>query len=144
MTPNSNLNLREHGLDTAQLTEALRGFEQERHQIEQMESAIRVLLGKTENAVPDAATTTPSATKEMGTHTPRRRNLSPEGRKKIQEAMRKRWANTRKGKSGKSARTRTMSDEARKKISDKQRARWAGIRAAQGAQAAQQPAAAAA
>ena len=71
-----------------------------------------------------------------------RRQMSAEGRRRIAEAARARWAKVRAGK-GVSAKTtsraagatkgrRTMSAAARAKIAAAARARWAKVRAAKG------------
>lgn len=66
-----------------------------------------------------------------------RRRMSAEGRRKIAEAARARWARERAEKgsgaaAGAPKKRRTMSAEARRKIAAAQRARWARQRAAKG------------
>lgn len=68
-----------------------------------------------------------------------RRQISAEGRRKIAEAARARWAKVRAakgtagnndGKSDSAKKKRTMSPAARKKIAEAAKARWAKVRAA--------------
>ena len=59
------------------------------------------------------------------------RTMSPEARKRIADAQRRRWARARAGASGKRSKgKRTLSPEARRRIVAAQKARWAKFRAA--------------
>jgi hypothetical protein len=70
-----------------------------------------------------------------------RRQMSEEGRRRIADAARARWARERASKGGSTSsaattptgrKRRTMSPAARKKIAEAARARWARVHAAQG------------
>ena len=64
---------------------------------------------------------------------PRRRGITPEGRKRLSEAMKKRWATRKGGRSVTSskkavssqAKRKGMSAAARKRLSDALKKRWA-------------------
>ena len=58
----------------------------------------------------------------------RKRHMSAEGRKRIAEAARKRWAQIRAGKA--TPRKRRLSAEGRKRIIEATKRRWAAVRAA--------------
>jgi len=64
----------------------------------------------------------------IGRPTRGRKSLSPDARKRIAEAQRRRWAKV-KGESAKTGK-RTLSPAARRRIAAAQRARWAKFRAA--------------
>lgn len=88
-------------VDQAALYEAaLEGLELQKQRLEEQIRLVRSLIGgkKTRAAAPAAAaaaTAAPSA-KKAGRKPRRKRNLSPEARKRIAEAQRKRWAAYRK------------------------------------------------
>lgn len=88
-------------VDQAALYEAaLEGLELQKQRLEEQIRLVRSLIGgkKTRTAAPAAAeeaTATPAA-KKAGRKPRRKRNLSPEARKRIAEAQKKRWAAFRK------------------------------------------------
>ena len=79
---------------------ALEGLELQKHRLEEKIRAVRSLLGgKNPRAAKTAATeeaTAAPAAKKAGSKPRRKRNLSPEARKRIAEAQKKRWAAFRK------------------------------------------------
>jgi hypothetical protein len=79
---------------------ALEGLELQKQRIEEQIRLVRSLLGgkKPRAAKAEAAAVAPaaSASKKAGRKPRRKRNLSPEARKRIAEAQRKRWAAFRK------------------------------------------------
>jgi hypothetical protein len=58
----------------------------------------------------------------------KKRKLSPEGRKRIAEAVKKRWA-AQKSAPKKAAKKRNLSPEGRKRIAEAARKRWAAKKA---------------
>ena len=66
-------------------------------QISKLQQARALLAGTTASSAPRAGRGRPKGSKNASTATtPRKRKLSPEGRKRIADAMRKRWAERRK------------------------------------------------
>ena len=70
-----------------EITNIIRQLEQQQAAIQRALSALREIGGG------GAVATTKATTKSAG---PRKRRLSPEGRKRIADAMKKRWAERRK------------------------------------------------
>ena len=107
------------------LTAAIEGFEQQKTRIDAQIQELRAMLpgGRTEPVA------TPNAPKG------KRRKMSAAARKRIGDAQRKRWAES-KGQSGTASRTvtakpkRKMSAAGRKAISDATKKRWAAFHAA--------------
>lgn len=115
-----------HSISTAVLKEAV----EIREQIEELEQRLSRLLG---GATPD---TEPL---DQPTRTRRKRRLSPEGRARIAEAVRARWARQKGLSLGSSVETpsdsqprrrRRLSPEGRARIAAASRARWARQKAA--------------
>jgi hypothetical protein len=109
--------LGEH-MDTKQILTDLRA---ELNRIDQAIAALELLAG--------AATSTPTPTAKFVPTQAKRRGLTPAGRKRLSEMMKKRWAARRKAAvktaPKKTSGRRTMSAAARKKIAEAQRKRWA-------------------
>ncbi len=83
------------------LEAALHGLEAQRQKIEEQISEVRSLLGKRVGRPPKAEAAAP-AEESSGTETRatrKRRGLSPEARKRIAAAQKKRWAAFRKTQS---------------------------------------------
>jgi hypothetical protein len=64
-------------------------------QISKLQQARALLAGTTTSAA-RTGRGRPKGSKNAATATPRKRKLSPEGRKRIADAMKKRWAERRK------------------------------------------------
>lgn len=77
---------------------ALEGLELQKQRIEEQIRAVRSLLGGKKPRAAKAAEETSAApsAKKAGRKPRRKRNLSPEARKRIAEAQKKRWAAFRK------------------------------------------------
>lgn len=79
---------------------ALEGLELQKQRIEEQIRAVRSLLGGKKPRAAKAAATEDApaapAAKKAGRKPRRKRNLSPEARKRIAEAQKKRWAAFRK------------------------------------------------
>lgn len=79
---------------------ALQGLEQEiattRQRLQELEARAKALRGTTRGALAVEAPATPAAAapKKAG----KKRKISPEGRKRIAEAQKRRWAKARAGK----------------------------------------------
>jgi hypothetical protein len=88
---------------------------------------IQAEIGRLTGGIPSGAPVRHASRNGKG-----RRTMSAEGRARIAEAQRQRWAKRRGGKPAKEAAgkpKRTMSPEARAKIAAAQKARWAKARA---------------
>lgn len=113
------------------------------HEITQLQQARALLSGGTPQTGKKkagrpkkvAATVVPAAAKPAK----KKRNLSPQGRKRIVEAMKRRWAAKKRAgvavvpavkTLAKKAKTRHISPEARKRISEAAKQRWAAKKAA--------------
>jgi hypothetical protein len=96
----------------------------ERDRINQAIAALESLDG-TATAMPRATTVAAKSAAKQ----PRRRGLTPAGRRKLSAMMKARWAARRKQAAKPAAKQprgrRTMSAAARKKIAEAQKARWA-------------------
>jgi hypothetical protein len=108
-------------------------LESQRDSIDRAIAALREISGPVETA--DRA---PSGSPNVAT---RKRQISPEGRKRIAEATRKRWAARRAAMGSETpevkapVRKRTLSAEGRKRIVEATKRRWAAKRAADAAAA---------
>jgi hypothetical protein len=112
-------------IDDEILTMALIGFRSERSRLEGMIAELQSRLGGRKIA----AAAGPAAPKNSGG------GMSEEGRKRIAEAQRKRWAALKKGKPSAAAakaprQKRILSAEGRKRIADATKKRWAAYRKA--------------
>ncbi len=79
------------------LEAALQGLEAQRHRLEEQISQVRSMMGQraakpSKASAPEASSETPSASSRER----KRRILSPEARKRIAAAQKKRWATFRK------------------------------------------------
>lgn len=109
-------------MDTQQILAALRA---ERDRITQVIAALETLQGG-EGSLLKAEAATLRAAARAGKSG--KRHISPEGRKRISEAAKRRWAEQRKtAGSG----TRHMSAAARKRIGEAMKKRWAERKKAQ-------------
>ncbi len=81
--------------DTEMLTHALLGYEHKKAEIDQKIRDIRSLLGTARSAGPVSNTNNSSDAAEKPANG-RKRTLSPEARKRIAAAQKKRWAEHRK------------------------------------------------
>jgi hypothetical protein len=113
---------------------AIIGFETQKRNIDARLAELRQMLTGTYSG--DAATTTSPAASSAGTGTGRRK-MSAEGRRRIAEAQRKRWAaihGEASAKSepagGKKKQKRKLSPEGRQRIIEATKKRWAAFRAA--------------
>lgn len=112
------------------LQAALRGYEQQRTEIESRIAELRRQLGRRSTG-DDAAELSETGTPGQG----RRRELSAAARKRIADAQRKRWAAFHKksapaqAERSAPAAKRKMSAAAKKRIGDAARKRWAAFRA---------------
>jgi len=80
------------------LEAALQGLEAQRHRLEEQISQVRSMMGQRTTARPSKASA-PEASSDNATASSRdrkRRVLSPEARKRIAAAQKKRWASFRK------------------------------------------------
>jgi hypothetical protein len=91
-------------------------------------------------ALDGIATATPRVTTAAAKSAPeqaKKRGLTPAGRRRLSEMMKKRWAARRKAAAKpapkKTSGRRTMSPDARKKIAAAQRKRWAAVKRAKSA-----------
>ena len=96
-------------------------LERQRSAIDRAISALREIGAS--NSIPAAAA---AGAQRQGKR--RKRHMSAEGRKRIAEAARKRWAEMRAGKA--SPRKRRLSAEGRRRIVEATKRRWAAVRAA--------------
>ena len=111
------------------LAAALRGFEQQRSEIEGKIADLRRQVGR-RGATDSSGMWSGGASAPAG----KKRTLSAAARERIAEAQRKRWAAARQGSKPSSAKKpaaaqRRMSAAARKRIADAARKRWAAFRA---------------
>jgi hypothetical protein len=107
-------------MDTQQILAELRV---QRDRLDQAIAAIESLATGGSDVVPEAARESTQAIPK-----PAKRHISPEGRRRIAEAAKRRWAAQRKGTkpvAKATAGTRQMSPEARKRIGEAMRKRWA-------------------
>jgi dsDNA-specific endonuclease/ATPase MutS2 len=115
-----------HKLTNEIIEAAIDGFEAQKQRIDERISELRQLMS--------GETSTPETIETPGR---KRRKMSAAGRKRIAEAQRKRWADSRKesgeapqpvkaAKKGK----RRLSPEGRKRIIEATKKRWAAVRAA--------------
>lgn len=98
---------------------ALIGYREERNRLEQVIAGIEAKLG---------------GRKVTAVSTARRGGMSDEGRQRIAEAQRKRWAAVKRNKpgsaSGASKKKRVLSAEGRRRIIEATKKRWAAYRKA--------------
>jgi hypothetical protein len=111
------------------LKEVIKGLEKQKTAIERALAALREVDGATAESAPAAA-----APARRGR--PRRKGgMTPEGRKRLSEALKKRWAAKRAGSQVKPvAKTKAkkkggMTPEGRKRLSEALKKRWAAKRA---------------
>ena len=103
---------------------AIEGFEARKQQINHRIAELRGMLS-------GASAESPSASPANG-----RRTMSPAARKRIADAMRKRWAAVKKGAAPKAPAPapkrakRHLSPEGRRRIIEATKKRWAAVRAA--------------
>jgi hypothetical protein len=115
-------------IDDEILTMALVGFRAERSRLDGMIAELQSRLGGKKAA----GTASPAASKNPGG------GMSEEGRRRIAEAQRLRWAALKKGKPATAAakapkQKRVLSAEGRKRIAEATKKRWAAYRKAAGA-----------
>ncbi|HLK50411.1 MAG TPA: hypothetical protein VKT49_19860 [Bryobacteraceae bacterium] len=119
------------------LAAALRGYEQQRSQIEARMAELRKELGRR-----GAGNSAGAWSGSTSAPARKKRTLSAAARERIAEAQRKRWAAARQGSKPSAAERpaaaaqRRMSAAARKRIADAARKRWAAFRANKAAAAA--------
>jgi hypothetical protein len=116
---------------------ALKGLEAERERIDDEMSAIHRQLG---GRAPSAASAAPHAQRSSQSQGQTGGNLTPAGRRKLSELMRRRWAAKRKAGGGAASQTSKAAKKSssggnltaagRKKLSDLMRRRWAEKRKA--------------
>lgn len=107
------------------LNDVIKQLEQQRAAIERALSALR------EIEAPGAVSTSPSAPR--GPRGKRRGGMTPEGRRRLSEALKARWAAKRAGGSGAPAKAKRkggITAAGRRKLSEALKARWAAKRAA--------------
>jgi hypothetical protein len=113
------------------LNEVIQKLEQQRTAIERALSALREVGGVEGNT--GTSTGRAGAAKRKG-------GMTPEGRRRLSEALKKRWAAKRAGsqvraKATKKRKSGGMTPEGRKRLSEALRKRWAAKRAAKATQA---------
>jgi hypothetical protein len=114
------------------LKEVIKGLEKQKTAIERALAALREVDGATAESVP--ATVATAAPARRGR--PRRKGgMTPEGRKRLSEALKKRWAAKRAGSQvkpvvkTKAKKKGGMTPEGRKRLSEALKKRWAAKRA---------------
>lgn len=118
------------------LNEVIKTLEQQRKAIERALAALRDVDGS--EGASEMEETAPSTTKRKAV---KKGGMTPEGRRRLSEALRKRWAakragtapapNAKKAVAKVPARKGGMTPEGRKRLSEALRKRWAAKRAGQ-------------
>jgi hypothetical protein len=116
------------------LSEVIRKLEQQRIGIERALAALRDIEG------PGLETPASAAVRSVGRprKAKRKGGMTPEGRKRLSEALKARWAAKKAGASAPAKEARSkggMTPEGRKRLSEALRKRWAAKRAAAAAPA---------
>jgi hypothetical protein len=116
------------------LSEVIKKLEQQRIGIERALAALRDIEG------PGLETPAPAAARPVGRprKAKRKGGMTPEGRKRLSEALKARWAARKAGASApakKAKRKGGMTPEGRKRLSEALKKRWAAKRAASAAPA---------
>jgi hypothetical protein len=111
------------------LSEVIKKLEQQRTGIERALAALRDIEG------PGLETAAPAAVRSVGRprKAKRKGGMTPEGRKRLSEALKARWAARKAGASApakKAKRKGGMTPEGRKRLSEALKKRWAAKRAA--------------
>jgi hypothetical protein len=112
------------------LNEVIKKLEQQRTGIERALAALREIEGTA--TVPAAAAPAPGRTRKAR----RKGGMTPEGRRRLSEALKARWAAKKAGSSvsaaapAKAKRKGGMTPEGRRRLSEALRKRWAAKRAA--------------
>ena|ERR1700733_14538567 len=114
------------------LSEVIKKLEQQRIGIERALAALRDIEG------PGLETPAPAAARPVGRprKAKRKGGMTPEGRKRLSEALKARWAARKAGASApakKAKRKGGMTADGRKRLSEALRKRWAAKRAASAA-----------
>jgi hypothetical protein len=107
------------------LKEVIKGLEKQKTAIERALAALREVDGTVAESAPVAAAPRRGRAKRKG-------GMTPEGRKRLSEALKKRWAAKRAASQVKTAAKRKggMTPEGRKRLSEALRKRWAAKKAA--------------
>ena len=110
------------------LNEVIRKLEQQRIGIERALAALRDIEGPGLEATAPAAAAAPRGRRKAK----RKGGMTPEGRKKLSEALKARWAAKKAGSTApaKAKRKGGMTAEGRKRLSEALKQRWAAKRAA--------------
>ena len=113
------------------LKEVIKRLEQQRTAIERALTALREVDGTGAEASPETGVAPVAA--KRGRKAKRKGGMTPEGRKRLSEALKKRWAAKRAGSAVKSAAKRKggITAEGRARLSEALRKRWAAKRAGQ-------------
>ncbi len=113
------------------LNEVIKKLEQQRIGIERALAALREIEGPAAAAAPSPALGRPRKGRRKG-------GMTPEGRKRLSEALKARWAAKKAGSSvsaaapAKTKRKGGMTPEGRKRLSEALKKRWAAKKAAAG------------
>jgi hypothetical protein len=115
------------------LNDVIKKLEQQRIGIERALAALRDIEGPSLEIAAPAATSVPRGRRKAK----RKGGMTPEGRKRLSEALKARWAAKRVGSAApaKAKRKGGMTPAGRKRLSEALKARWAAKRAASGAPA---------
>ncbi len=106
------------------LKEVIKGLEKRKTAIERALAALREVDGTVAESAPVAAPARRGRAKRKG-------GMTPEGRKRLSEALKKRWAAKRAASQVKPAKRKGgMTPEGRKRLSEALRKRWAAKKAA--------------
>lgn len=117
------------------LKEVIKRLEQQRTAIERALTALREVDGTAAETSPETSMAPVAA--KRGRKAKHKGGMTPEGRKRLSEALKKRWAAKRAGSAVRPAAKRKggITAEGRARLSEALRKRWAAKRAAQAAPA---------
>jgi hypothetical protein len=123
---------------TNSLNEVIKNLERQRAAIERALQALREVEGQNPEASPAEAPAPPASTSPRNTE--RKSGMTPEGRKRLSEALKARWAAKKTDSSASvvaasEKRKGGMTPEGRQRLSEALRKRWASKRAAAAAPA---------
>ncbi len=115
------------------LKEVIKGLEKQKTAIERALAALREVDGTAVESVPSAVAAVPA---RRGRPAKRKGGMTPEGRRRLSEALKKRWAVKRASSQvkplvkAKAKKKGGMTPEGRKRLSEALKKRWAVKRAA--------------